>query len=137
MKIGSQVLGTYRSCYNGSSKMADVRAYGVVDSKRLPLGFYWLVFSEPNGTVRQMNHESEIGGDQNRVTAPSQVYSAVFNAAATHFRNGGRVTLCNGLKPRAYTYVADAVKALNVEQPITPNEALDELARIEQTEVIL
>jgi hypothetical protein len=86
MKIGDNVLGTYR--YAAGSAFIDTRMQGTIDSRRLPLGYYWLVFASPEGQVRQMNHESEIRCDPRKVESLLHVLACVRLEAANHFRSG-------------------------------------------------
>lgn len=102
MRIGDSVLGTYRYFYGdgGAMKFVDIRKQGVIDSPRLPLGFYWVVFAVPEGdAVRQMNHESEIGGDSRVVLARHQTQAEVLLCAIRHARAGGVVRFANGKPP--------------------------------------
>lgn len=99
MRIGDSVLGTYRYFYGerADTKFVDIRKQGVIDSPRLPLGFYWVVFAVPEGdAVRQMNHESEIGGDPRDVMPKLRVLMNVRAAAIAHFRSNGGCQWRNG-----------------------------------------
>jgi hypothetical protein len=87
VKTGDSVLGTYR--YAVGSAFIDTRMQGTIDSRRLPLGYYWLVFASPEGQVRQMNHESEIRCDPRKVESLLHVLACVRLEAANHFRAGG------------------------------------------------
>lgn len=102
MRIGDSVLGTYRYFYGerADTKFVDIRKHGVIDSTRLPLGFYWVVFPVPEGdAVRQMNHESEIGGDSRVVLARHQTQAEVLLCAIRHAQAGGVVRFANGKPP--------------------------------------
>lgn len=102
MNIGQSVLGTYRTSYQhhsgkeGVFTFVDTRHTGVIDSKRMPLGWYWVVFSTPEGSVRQMNHECEIGGDLRKCVTPAERYAAVVSQAHLHFSTNGTMELEHG-----------------------------------------
>lgn len=128
MRIGESVLGTY-GYFSGEGaglNRTDIRQTGMIDSPRMPLGFYWVKFDSPEGNVRQMNHESEIGGDPRQVVPAIKVRLAIFTAGVEHFRAGGHVAWSNG----------ERVKAIQSDAPVR-EEALQELADIGQEEVIL
>lgn len=126
MKIGDSVLGTYRrtNLRRAVALFTDERCTASVDSHRMPLGFYWLRFVTPEGDVRQMNHESEIGGDTRQVMPRLWVLANVRANAKHHMQAGGGVRWANGMDYRT-------------ARPISPADALDELAEIGQEEVIL
>ncbi|MBU6149809.1 MAG: hypothetical protein KGR25_00055 [Chloroflexi bacterium] len=97
----------------------------MIDSHRYPLGFYWVVFVDPDGEVRQMNHESEIHGDPRDVKTTVQTLIEIHRQAVLHFRAGNSVTWSNDQPVRGG------------KRPVSPSDALDELAAIGQEEVIL
>lgn len=126
MRIGDSVLGTYRrtNLARTVAVFTDERCTGWIDSHRYPLGFYWVRFVTAEGEVRQMNHETEIHGDPRQVMPKLRVLANVRANAKTHMRAGGEVQWENGMDYRT-------------PRPVTPAEALDELAEIGQEEVIL
>lgn len=124
MQIGDSVLGTYRYFYGEGTtiQFVDIRRTGVIDSPRMPLGYYWMVFALPDGgVVRQMNHETEIGGEPRKVQGLLGVLASVRKEARIHLQAGWPILLPSGEKPTA---------------PATP-AVLDALADIGQEEVIL
>lgn len=130
MRIGDSVLATFRQALptrgrGEKANFTDTRRQGMIDSHRYPLGFYWVVFVDPNGEVRQMNHESEIHGDPRTVATGVQTLFEVHKQAVLHFRAGGSVAWRNGVKVR------------DGKPPMDPADALAELAEIGQEEVIL
>lgn len=126
MKIGDSVLGTYRrtNLARAVAVFTDERCTGWIDSHRYPLGFYWVRFVTPEGDVRQMNHETEINGDPRSVMPKLRVLANVRANAKCHLRAGWGVQWSNGMDYRT-------------ARPVTPADALAELAEIGQEEVIL